>query len=338
MRYLLTIAFLLMATSSFAVLTKTYTVCESGGGCDYTTVAAAESAHEQDLVANDSALTFEIQNTWVSAEGAWTVNGWTTDATRFLTITAVGAARASATFSTTAYRASTVTFAVIQLVESYTVLDGVQAETTETGATSATCFQVSVSPADGVVVKNCFGKQDPAGSNNRGAFFNTFAGTGNIFRNNVITGSSLRGVRVISTVDGSIKLDNNTFENCGEGINTSDLDAIARNNIFFNVTTPGVGNFNTTTLSEENWTDNASISYGSCGSCGTGDQLSQSDPFVNLGGGNYSLASGSTPIDAGKDLSADFTDAIGGKTRDANFDKGADEFISAGGQKVMIKR
>ncbi len=50
-----------------------------------------------------------------------------------------------------------------------------------------------------------------------------------------------------------------------------------------------------------------------------------------MAGEDYSLASSSAPIDAGKDLSADFTDAIGGKTRDANFDKGADEFIAAAG-------
>jgi len=89
MRYLFTIVFILMAIPCFAVLTKTYTVCESG--CDYSTLASAESAHQQDLVANDSALTFEIQNTWASPDGVTAVAGSTTDATRFFTITAVGA-------------------------------------------------------------------------------------------------------------------------------------------------------------------------------------------------------------------------------------------------------
>ena len=103
MRYLLTIAILLIATSASSVNLKTYTVCESG--CDYTSVQAAETAHQQDLVTNDSAITFEIQNTWASPYGGTVVDGSTTDATRFFTITAVGAARATATWSTTAYRA-----------------------------------------------------------------------------------------------------------------------------------------------------------------------------------------------------------------------------------------
>lgn len=324
MRYLLTIAILLMATSSFAVLTKTYTVCE-GGGCDYTTVGAAESAHNQDLVANDSALTFEIQNTWVSSEGNWTVAGWTTDATRFLTITAVGAARATATFSTTAYRAIGNAPILVSTGADFTVIDGLQ---TKVNSSGDNC--ISFTSPTNCTVKNCFFSGDGQ-SSSRGIIVNGASITGTVVRNNVVIDCVVEGIFIVSAATGGVKVDNNTIENCGDGIQTSVDDGIARNNILLNCTTPLVGDFNTTTLSEENWTDAASLSYGACGSCGTGDQLSQSDPFVDLGGENYSLASGSTPIDAGKDLSGDFTDAIGGKTRDANFDKGADEFIAAGG-------
>lgn len=321
MRYLLTIALLLMATSSFAVLTKTYTVCESG--CDYTTLQAAETAHEQDLVANDSALTFEIQNTWVSADGGTLVDGSTTDATRFFTITAVGAARASATFSTTAYRAEGAG-ALIAAQEAYTVIDGLQGEVT-------TSFDVVFSVLTGgtnTTIRNCFANGGGQ-SNSIGIRGNDATFTGVHFYNNVVIDCVNIGIQIIAATTGGVKIDNNTIENCGTGISTSTGDTQIRNNIIWNVTTPLVGDF--VELSQENYTDAGSVSYGTCSDCGTGDQLSQSDPFVNIGGENYLLAAGATAIDAGQDLSGDFTDAIGGKTRDANFDKGADEFIASGG-------
>lgn len=328
MKILLTFLFMLIANPCFAVDTRTYTVCESGGGCDYTTLQAAETALQQDLVANDSALTIEIQNTWASPDGGTTVDGWTTDATRFLTITAVGAARASATLSTTSYRAEGSGTTVISLLEDYTVVDGIQAEATGTSTNifSSTFFT-------GIVFKNCFVSGGGL-STTTGILFSVSAGTGKVARNNVIidcTGIGINGL----AANGGIRADNNTIENCGTGIATGADDIIARNNILWNCTTPLTGDF--AELSQENFTDAGSLSYGTCSDCGTGDQVSQSDPFEDLTGEDYSLASGSAPIDAGQDLSGDFTDAIGGKTRDANFDKGADEFIAAGGNRVLIR-
>ena len=317
MRYLLTIAILLMATSVSSVNLKTYTGCESG--CDYTSVQAAETEHQQDLVANDSALTFEIQNTWASPDGGTLISGWTTDATRFLTITAVGAAKASATWSTTAYRAVSSSGIIVR--EAYTVIDGIQARIT-TGFD--VCFQV-LAGGSNTTIKNCFANGDDKGTS-RGIRVNDNSLTGIRIYNNVVIDCTAEGIVVLTAAAGGVKIDNNTVENCGTGIETSADDGIARNNIVWNVTTPFVGNWNTTTLSEENYTDAGSISYGSCGSCGTGDQLSQSDPFVSIAGEDYHLVSGATAIDAGKDLSGDFTDDIDGSTRDANFDKGADEF------------
>lgn len=332
MKYLLTIAFLLMATPSFAVNLKTYTVCESG--CDYTTVQAAETAHDQDLVANDSALTFEIQNTWASPDGTTSVNSSVADATRFMTFIAVGAARATATWSTTAYRGEG-SGSIFSIGDQYVVVDGLQLRSTETGATSSRIFFTIDKE---YTISNCFIKGN-TGSDITGIGSSNLANTVAIIRNNVIIDCTTEGIDAQGFAGGGVKVDNNTIENCAIGIITLDNEIIARNNILWNCTTPLSGNFNTTTLSEENFTDAGSLSYGSCGSCGTGDQLSQSDPFENIGGENYLLASGATAIDAGKDLSGDFTDAIGGKTRDANFDKGADEFIAAGGgQKVMIRK
>ena len=327
---------MLIATPCFAQAVRTYTVCESGGGCDYTTLQAAETAIQQDLVANDSAITFEIQNAWTSPDGQTTFSGWTCDATRFFTVTAVGAARATATFSTTAWRAESA-FDALLTNEDFAVFDGLQARLTTTDASARNGIG-----GNGLsnTIKNCFVKGS-TGSAIDGISVIKSTTTGTVVRNNVVIDFPAVGINISSAATGGVKADNNTIENCGTGVSTSAEDGIIRNTIFLNVTTPISGSPNTTTLSEENWTDNASITYTGCGSCGTGDQLSQSDPFEDLAGENYLLASGSTPIDAGKDLSGDFTDAIGGKTRDANFDKGADEFIAAapaGGNRVLIRK
>ena len=223
---------------------------------------------------------------------------------------------------------------MFDITDEFIVLDGVQAQTTQnSGAAAKIGFG-----ADNSTIKNCFLRGDGTATAVSGISINGGSVTGIILRNNVIIEGTAAGINTAGAATGGVTADNNTIEDCAFGIFTTTGDTQVRNNIIWNTATPLGGNF--VELSQENYTDAGSLSYGSCSDCGTGDQLSQSDPFVNLGGKNYHLASGATAIDAGQDLSGDFTDAIGGKTRDANFDKGADEFIAvaAAGQKVMIKR
>lgn len=338
MRYLFSIALLLISTPCFAVVARTYTICE-GGGCDYTTLAGAESARQQDLTSTDSTFTFEIQNTWASADGTATIIGWTADATRFLTVVTVGAARHSGTYSTSAYRIETTGSGThLNVTEAYTVIDGLQISTTYSGSNGATLLNVpgSSGHTNRTIINNIV--RGNGGAETRGIQVSNTFSAGEVVRNNIVYDCGSAGIDIVASA-GGCKADNNTVENCATGIVTGNNDAIIRNNIVWNCTTPLSGNFNTTTLSEEQYTDASSLSYGSCGSCGTGDQVSQSDPFVSLAGENYHLAASVAAIDAGKDLSGDFTTDIDGDTRDSNFDKGADEFIaSATGQKVMIRK
>ena len=326
MKYLSTIALVLLASPCFAVLTRTYTVCESG--CDYTSVQAAETALQQDLVANDSALTIEAQNTWVSADGFVSIAGWgTPDATRFLTVTATGAARATATWSSTAYRSEfgTGIGTIFNSTTGYTVIDGIQVRSL---VTDATAQNVMGSSGINNTVKNCLIRGN-TGSSIDGIDWGQGSTTAMFIYNNVIFDCPGDAINVIGQ-NSTILIDNNTVENCGQGIGGGSEDFAMRNNIIVNTTTPIIGNAESVTLSQENYTDAASLDYGPfCGSCGPGDQLSQSaDPFVDMANMNYHLAASTAPIDAGLDLSGNFTDAIGGKTRDALFDKGADEFIA----------
>lgn len=334
--FYIVIILLVLTIPCFGQTARTFTICESGGGCDYTTLQAAETDTQTDLTVADSIFTFEIQNTWVSADGNTGMAGWTSDATRFLTITAVGDARAAGEWSTSAYRISSASGTPLNVNGmDFMVLDGVQLETTHSSTSTIRIYNMVSFPID-VIIKNCFFRGN-GGTNTTGVDFNNGDfGNNMVCRNTVIIDCGLLGINV-NVAAGGVKLDNNTIENCLTGISTAPNDAIARNNILWNNTTQLSGDFNTTTLSQENFTDAGSLSYGGCGSCGTGDQVSQSDPFVAIGSQNYNLASGATAIDAGLDLSGDFTDAIGGKTRDANFDKGADEFIAAGLDKVLIR-
>ena len=336
MKTLLTFLIWMIAIPCFAVNTRTYTVCE-GGGCDYTTVQAAETALEQDLVANDSALTIEIQNTWVSAEtGGVLIFGWTTDATRFLTITATGSARAGAKWSTTAYRTVHVTNPIL-VGESFTVIDGLQANLTTTDATANKCITTS-GIVTGMVITNCFVKGS-TGSAIDGVDFGSSGSSGNILRNTVIIDFAAQGVDVSSVNNGTL-IQNNSIENCGVGIHTGNIDGSVVNCIFINCTTPITSFATPTPIHEENYSDGTIVYGGTCTGCGAGDQNTQADPYEDISTEDYSLASGAAAIDVGKDLSGQFTDAIGGKTRDANFDKGADEFIAAapaGGNRVLIR-
>lgn len=321
-------AALLLAPECFAVFTKTYTVCESG--CDYTTLTVAENTHDQDLVANDSALTFEIQNTWTATHANVSFSGWNSDGTRFPTIIAVGAARASGTWDDNAFRIVTSFSSCITTQDQDITIDGIQMHQTQTSTSFGHSF--SNNSTGRLIVQNCFMRGNTTGTNIRGILFNNPGLDNSIIRNNVISDGTQEGIFAANAADGGIKIDNNTIDNFDIGIRTNPDVGIARNNIVVNSTTNFSGDWYTVTLSEENWTDAASISYGACGSCGDGDQLNEtSDPFVDRSSDNYHLVSGSTAIDAGKDLSADFTDDIDGDTRPqgSGFDKGADEVVSS---------
>jgi hypothetical protein len=65
--------------------TRTVTVMSSGG--DYTTLAAAEAAEQGDLVSLDRLLVIECHNIAETSTGL-TIDGWTTDATRYIEIRA----------------------------------------------------------------------------------------------------------------------------------------------------------------------------------------------------------------------------------------------------------
>jgi len=93
---------LLVPCLLFGQNTRTYTVGTGGGSgcggsCDYSSMSAAEVAHQQDLVAADSLLTFEFYDDGVMTDDDSFTN-WTMDATRYLQLTVASGERHDGTF------------------------------------------------------------------------------------------------------------------------------------------------------------------------------------------------------------------------------------------------
>ena len=214
-----------------------------------------------------------------------------------------------------------------------TVFDGLQVTTSQTGATGVQliyCFQTSGSVS--FTVKNCIAK-GLSGSGTSGIYLNNTM-TGVDVQNNLIYDCGANGIYVSTSGTGA-DISNNTIENCPTALFSGYKDGRFVNNILFNSTTLLSGTPSSTSpYSRENYTDNASITYSECGSCGSGDELSASDPFTDLAGEDYSLSSATA---SGADLSSDFTDDIIGTTR-SNWDKGAWEFVSSGGAGELHRR
>jgi len=333
-------ALLLLATPVLSQSTRTYTVAVSGG--DYTTLTAAEADLEQDLVANDSDLTIEISGLWSGdPEGAAvSITGWNQSATQNLTIRGVDDSRAGTTWKTDAWFVKGF-YVGIQVFESFVTIDGLQIGTLQG---NSNCLNVGTSGDSSLVVSNCFFNGE--GSNVRGVLLNSGDETTNQrIRNNIFLDCDNQGVLINGGQEACAYVDNNTFFDCGSGIVSNPTKGtIARNNIFWGVTTPTSGGWdNSPEISNNNWTDLSDITYTGCGGCGADDTYDGTDPFEDEPGEDLAQATGASTIDNGEDLSGDFTDAIASGTRGATWDQGAHEFVAAGDpdtlhpQKVLIK-
>ncbi len=125
MKYLTIIILLFLTPIVYAADSIKVTICPAGW--DYTTFGAAESAHDQDLVSNDSVFYAEFDSAWASAATAgWGINGWITDATHDIYITATGDARTNGTYGAPAYRLEVATNQVVNNLETYVTFDGLE--------------------------------------------------------------------------------------------------------------------------------------------------------------------------------------------------------------------
>jgi hypothetical protein len=112
----------------------TETVKPSGG--NYTSLSACINSNKQNLVANNSILNCQIDGTWTNSDTTpIVINGYTTDATHYISIYTTSAARHSGVWNTTtAYRLEVSNDAAIWINSQYVRIDGLQVRVTSVNA------------------------------------------------------------------------------------------------------------------------------------------------------------------------------------------------------------
>lgn len=132
---------------------------KADGSGHYSTLALAEDAEDAsgDLVTLNEKLVLVIDGTWASADGVATVDGFTTDATRNITIYATNLARHNGKWRDTSYRILNPAGSTqdgLWIVSSYVNVSGLQFENQYGGGDYAACF----SQGNNVVVDGCIAR------------------------------------------------------------------------------------------------------------------------------------------------------------------------------------
>jgi len=328
----------------------------------YTSLANAEKGVENtgialalrnfdDWTAGGTAATDDVGKNLVSALQMWyiacyadaadttavTVDGWTTDATHYMTIytptstSQVGTSqRHSGKWNTNAYRLEVAsTDFVIYLLDDYVHLDGIQINAKGSGGYWNSGVNTDTSSYN-IYVSNCIIKNTATGATYSDRWGIYAAGSNGRLRylwNNIIYGFKY-GAEVttggIINDYSAIYSYNNTLYNNGVGIKGSYDYQRVKNNICYNNAADYSGTFNsnsTNNLSKDGNAPPYNTYY-------TGKTLT----FTNTTAGSEDLHLASTDTDAiakGADLSADpnlaFTTDIDGQTRSGAWSIGADQ-------------
>jgi len=324
----------ILASTASAVSVRTYTIKASGG--DYTTVQAAETAHNQALTTNDSALTFEISGAWTGNdyEGAITIAGWTMDTTRNLIVIAIGDSKATHIWDVDRWACSTGAVTSITVSEDFVIIDGIQVWQNHSGASYI--YGINGDGGKRMTVQNSYFRSDQRAVNSCAIRqYNTGSGWTRVL-NCIITEWPNAVIAYANAVIPGIHVYNCTVYDCAQTAFWSNSGRMTVKNTI----AMSVGNFlgatpqNFWDTSDFNYTSDASITYTSCTPCGANDLYSQADPHTDTVNGDFSLKTGSDAAEVGVDLTGRYsmlTVDINGTDRDANWDIGAHELAAAGG-------
>ena len=298
--------------------TVTHTLRSSGG--DYTTMSAWEAAQQRDLVTADEIAQLNCYDDWPSGlSNTCLVSGWTTDATRYVYITAPSGERHD---GTPAGGGFTLTYStnftnILEVAAStYATIEWIVSKHTTKGSG----FRAN----SNTTIKKCIGRNAQGSSSRAGIQIG--ASGAKIYNSHVY--NSVRGIGTESNFIGA-EVYNCTVEDCSSwgfrcyGSISAKFDI--RNCVTYNCTT----SYQSPTNLHASAGYNAASDAATVTPPGTNPITTNivSGDFTDIVNHNYSLASGSTLIDAGMDLSGTFTDDIIGTTRGATFDVGAFEYV-----------
>jgi hypothetical protein len=318
--------------------TITKTVKTSGG--DYTSLSAWEAGEQADLPTLDQISVAECYA--MDDTAAVTLDGWTTDATRYIRIYAPSSERHPGKWDTGKYRKTNAAGPLVTILENYVRMEGLQLHRTGNPSVDDGIVWIGADNATDIRILGCVirGNNNASGNYSSGVQWK-FQGipTKVIVANCIIYdigpgGFKCSGIWNQSDVVNSLYAYNNTFQNLNDGIGLNSANtAIAKNNLFSSCTTACTGTFAAGT--DYNATNNASMNYTVTGAGNTHDRLSQTFQFANEAGDDFHLLSSDTGAkDGGVDLSGDadyaFSDDVDGQARTGTWDIGADEYVVAG--------
>jgi hypothetical protein len=297
------------------------------------------NANEQNLVTADKYFDVEISGTWTNPDTTNVIiDGYTTDATRYINIYTTGEAKHNGKWDTGAYRliTSSSTGTSLSISDNYVTINGLQISGENITSTYVRVITVA-SNINPVIIKNNIIKARESTAGAGGIIYINVRSfnSENVIYNNIIynaTGTDAYGIYLTSSDAGTIgKIYNNTIYNCKSGLlfNSSSGTYVVSNNLLMGCTTciNGVSNIDE---GENNATNDGTGDDNNLEG-GIVDKTSYSDYFVSTTSGSEDFHLKSTATDfigAGVDLSATFTDDIDGDTR-SSWDIGADEYVSA---------
>lgn len=189
--------------------TITVTVRASGG--DYTSLSAAESGEQRDLVSADEIALFDVGDLEdaISFNGI-TIAGWTTDATRYVIVR--GATPTSATWDTSRYRiVGPVYLGALNINQEYTRIENVQVRVTNHNWDDPGGIHAGVNNfrVTGCWVENACTTSGQGLDKGMGIRrINQSSGT-SVIANNIVTGRWVRGIRTY-TITGTLVQYHNT--------------------------------------------------------------------------------------------------------------------------------
>ncbi|MCR4283820.1 MAG: chitobiase/beta-hexosaminidase C-terminal domain-containing protein [Parcubacteria group bacterium] len=309
------------------------TIREDGTG-DYTSLSAWEAGEQRDLTATDEIAVARIEGTWTNPDTtAVTIDGWTTDATRYIRIYTAPEARHTGKWDTGRYMLQA-GGNTLNIQEQYTRIDGLQVYQTNSGNWNNGAINVNVAKPY-VQISNNIVKSALANNvslNGGGAliliqYFNNTSNINKIWNNILYDKPGTYGIGINAYGYNEITyIYNNTITGSAVGIYvyTGIYEVVvAKNNLVYNNTDNYNGTFNVAS------TNNLS-GHSQADAPGSNSKNSTTVFFVDSTSKDFHLVSGDTGAkDSGTDLSGDanlaFSTDIDGETRSGTWDIGADE-------------
>ena len=299
--------------------TEVFSHIRASGG-DYTSLSAWEAGEQRNLVTADQIETAVCYNDWPTGlVDELDINGWTTDATRYVRVTvAEGHRHNGAPGSGFHLRKNSSGSSMVLNRHRYSRFEWLDTEQLSTG-TFKYCYRAFSQP--GVVFFACIGKNQTVTAD-IGCFVSD-------------SGGAMQTWQCLA-VESNIGFNPNTFAKnciaagCGVGFGNSSTSGagVSRNCVAYNCTTRGFSqnwNFNGNCAN-----DASSDTSASWTGCKTGVT---SAAFVNAAGNDFHLSAGSVLRGAGVNLYGDFQTDIDGDTWPSSgaWDIGFDYYVAASG-------